>query len=173
MADYMNRVNGFDAEVATYESSKLIVNLLSTYFKTYTEDPLSDESMGGLVQGLRCLYDEAGHRGPWTEDEDLTTVKGDALHRNTDIDKLRSAHRVRLARVGKAKISPRPLQVGHVAERTKEFWLDCNNLRDYPDVLLYGIMVVGLSQGLRYEQIHKLTIGIVTVVPGTSGEGRL
>ncbi len=42
MADY-------DPEIVTFQSSKLIVNLLSTYCKAETEGPLSDESVNLLV----------------------------------------------------------------------------------------------------------------------------
>ncbi len=95
------------------------------------------------------------------------------MSRNPDIDKLRSVHRVCLARVRKAKIMPRTLQVGHTAENAEQFWLGSNILRDYRDILLRAIMVVGLNQGLRNDEIQKLTIGSVTEVPGSSGEGSL
>ncbi len=149
VADYVNRVNGSEPEIVTYETSKLIIKLLSTYCKTITKDPLSDESIGTCVWRIKFFYDEIGHRGPWTVDKDLRTAKWNPLYRNPDIDKLRFAHRFRLAKVGKAEIRPRPLQVGHVADHAKQFWLGSNNLRGYRDVLLHATMVVGLNQGLR------------------------
>ena len=119
MADYMNRFNGSDPEISTYESSKLIVNLLTTCCKTDTDDLRRDESMGAFLQEFRLLYEEAEHRGPWTVDEDLRTAKRNPLYRNPDIEKLRSAHRFRLAKVEKDKITLRPLHFGHIAERAK------------------------------------------------------
>ncbi len=101
------------------------------------------------------------------------TAIGNPLHRNPDIDNLRTAHRVRLRRVRKAKIRPRSMHIGHVAEPAKQIWLGSNNLHDYRDVLLNAIMVVRLNQDLRYGEIQKLTIGTVTVVPGIECEGSL
>ncbi len=39
--------------------------------------------------------------------------------------------------------------------------------------MFHAIMVVGLNQCSRYDEIHKLTIGSATVSPGTSGDGSL
>ena len=60
---YMKRIGDNDPISVSAESSKLVVNLLSLYCKTFSDNLLTDESMGALVQGLRFIYDEAGHRG--------------------------------------------------------------------------------------------------------------
>ena len=72
------------------------------------------------MQGLRFIYDEAGHRGNWSADISSVSAQGKPLTNNPDIAQLRSAHRVKLARIGRAKTRPRPLQVGHIVEHAKQ-----------------------------------------------------
>ena len=115
--------------------------------------------MGALVQVLGFIYDEAGHRGNWSASISSGYVQGKPLTNNPDIVQLRSAHRVKLARIGRAKTRPPPLQVGNIVEHAKQFWLGSGKLVDYRDVLLHAILVVGLNQGLRYDEIRKLSIG--------------
>ncbi len=55
---------------------KLIMNLLYTYCRCGTEQALSDDTMGGLIQGLRHVYSEAGHRGAWVVDKKNQTAPG-------------------------------------------------------------------------------------------------
>lgn len=50
----------------------------------------------------------------------ITTVN--PLHDNNDIQKLRSAHRLKFARIDQVKTKPWPLKVGHIIEYASKFW---------------------------------------------------
>ena len=52
LGDYVKRVGAGDPSTVSADSSKLLVNLLALYCKTDSDNPLTDESMGALVQGL-------------------------------------------------------------------------------------------------------------------------
>ena len=78
---------------------------------------------------------------------------------------------MKLARIGRTKIRPLGLEVGRIFEHAKQLWLGSGKLIDHRDVLLHAILVVGLSQGLRYDEIHKLAIGSLSIVPDVACAG--
>ena len=147
LPEYMDKVGANDPKEVTPDSSMLICNLLSEYCGVQTENPLGEQSMTALIQGLRFLYEECGHRGRWTVDTIRGVASGNLLKDNEELAALRSAHRVRLARLGRTSARPRPLQVGHVLEHASRFWLGSGNFSTYQDILLHSIMVIGLNQG--------------------------
>ncbi len=53
-----------DPRVVTPDYSKFVMNLLYSYCYRGTPEALSDDIMGGFIQGLRNMYTERGHRGP-------------------------------------------------------------------------------------------------------------
>ncbi len=83
-----------DPRVVTPESSKFAMNLLYSYCYTGTPKALSDDTMGGLIQGLRNIYTEHGHRGHWRVDTKDNSATGNPLNSNEDIKRLRASHRV-------------------------------------------------------------------------------
>eukprot|EP00171_Calliarthron_tuberculosum_P000709 IDg709t1 len=68
-----------------------------------TDDSVSSESMGSLVQGICHVYTEYGHRGRWNIDQHQSIAFGNPLRENDDIKQLRAAHRVKLAKIERAK----------------------------------------------------------------------
>lgn len=113
--------------------------------------------MGCLVQGLRIVYEEHGHTTSWS------VVEGRAydnpLIGNSDITKLRQAHRVHLSRVGVISVKAQPLTVETVCDHAAKYWQRGND----EDVLLHAIFLVGLNLGLRYDEVGKLSIDYVSV----------
>lgn len=61
------------------------MNLLARYCRFGTPEWLKDDSMGGLVQGLRIVYEEHGHHQSWTVDEVSGDGRGNPLIGNPDI----------------------------------------------------------------------------------------
>jgi len=82
---------------------------------------LSDDTVGALVQGLRAVYEEAGHRAPWNLNVLEKTAHGNPLTGNEDLKKLRATHRVHLSQSDRAKVRTRPLPVGLVCEHASRF----------------------------------------------------
>jgi len=171
LAEFAELVGAEDPKKVTVESSKLVLNLLNNYCKIGTPGALSDDTVGALVQGLRAVYEEAGHRAPWNLNVQEKTAQGNPLTGNEDIKKLRAAHRVYLSQIGRSKVRTRPLPMGLVCEHASRFWLGCGREIDNRDILLHAILIVGLNLGLRYDEVHKLQISNVTVNPGENGTG--
>ncbi len=84
--------------------------------------------MGGLIQGLRKIYTEHGHRGPWRVDTKDNSATGNPLNSNEDIKRLRASHRVYLAQIGRAKKRARPLLIAQVCEHAERFWFGCSSM---------------------------------------------
>ena len=162
-----------DPRTVSPESSRIVMNLLYDYCKMNSPEALSNDSVAAMVQGLRTVYEEAGHRGRWTVDERSSTAKGNPCTGNDDIIKLRAAHRVHLSQIDRSKLRARPLQIALVCEHAKQFWFGHGGHVDYRDVLLNAIMIIGLNMGLRFDEVRKLNIGHVTVHTGTSGTGSI
>lgn len=173
LSEFAQKVGAEDPVSVTIESSKLVLNLISVYCKVGTPDAQSDDSVGALVQGLRAVYEEAGHRAAWNVNIVEGKASGNPLTGNDDVKKLRAAHRVHLSQSDRSKFRPRPLNLGHVCEHATRFWLGNGGEIDQRDVLLHAIMIVGLNLGLRYDEVHKVQISHVTVNPGINGTGSI
>ncbi len=173
LREFCIKTEAKDPVEVTPESPKLIMNLLYTYCRCGTEQALSDDTMGGLIQGLRHVYSEAGHRGAWVVDKKNQTATGNPLSNNEEIKQLRASNRVFLIKLGRGKKRARPLSVALVCEHATRYWFGCGKPIDCRDVLLHAIMVVGLNVGLRYDEVCKMKIEDVTVTPGVRGTGSI
>lgn len=154
------------------ESSNMILNLLTHYCKTKSDNPLSVDLMGAIIQGLRAVYTDYGHRGAWFVDRNTGLATGNPLTGNEDLKILRSKHRKQLSKLGRLKTRPTPLSMAHVCEHAERFWFTDSKV-DYRDALLHAIMLVGLNLGMRYDEIQKVEIGHVTVNPGVTDTGSI
>lgn len=153
--------------------SKMIVNFLYNYCKSGTDASLSEDAMNAMIQGLINIYREHGHRGSWHVEISTKFASENSLIGNEDIKSLRSCHKFHLSRLGKSKKQPRPLPIEMVFEHAERFWFGCGNPIDFRDVLLHAIMIVELNLGFRYDEIHKMRIENVTVVPGMQKTGNI
>lgn len=86
LQEFTSRVGTKDPQKVTPQTSILILNLLSKYCKTGSA--LSEDTMGGLIQGLRYLLEDFGLRGPWIPDKITGNVSGSLLTANDDIRQL-------------------------------------------------------------------------------------
>ncbi len=59
----------------------------------------ADNTVTGFIQGMRIVYEEAGHTGNWFANKKDGTAHGNPLTANPELAALRSAHRVFLARM--------------------------------------------------------------------------
>lgn len=167
-----NLKNG-EPTVVTAQTSKLLINIIAQYCNTGKETALSEDTMGGLIQGFRTMFEKSGHRGTWSVDPMSGRASGNPLIGNDDIKKLRVTHRVHLSQIDRIKIRARPLPISLVAEHANVFWFGCGKDINYKDVLLHTIMLVGLNCGLRYDEVHKLKISHVTINSGELDTGSI
>ena len=155
------------------ESSRLVINFLYAYCKMGTNDPLTVDAFNAIAQGLRNIYSTEGHRGVWTINHKSNTTVGNPLRDNDDVNKLRSSLKVHRPRLGKLKRSALPLPIALVCEHALRYWFGCGQQIDYRDILLHAAMILGLNVGLRYDELRKISIQHVSVIPGISGDGRI
>ena len=86
---------------------------------------------------------------------------------NRAIEEIRSQHRVHLSELKKVSQQKLPLEISQVIEHAKLFWFkdhDRFDSIDYRDVSLHCALVIGLNIGLRFDEIHKLDIGYVSII---------
>ena len=155
-----------DPFVVSIESNDLILNLLHKYCRVGTENALSDDTMGGLIQGLRRVYDEHGHDMSWTIDRASNKAWGNPLTNNTQVVALRKAHRVYLAQYGKMKHRARPITASIICNHAAKYWFGKEDSRspiDCRDIILHAVLTVGLNVGLRYDEISKIMVDSVSV----------
>lgn len=81
----MEKIGEEDLVPVSYEPSELIVNLLSILCRIITNNLLSVESIGALVQGIRYIYDEINHRGRWMVDLIRKIATGNPPHDEDEI----------------------------------------------------------------------------------------
>lgn len=145
-------------------SSNFILSLLADYCKFGTKESLGIDAMNALIQGLRHVYSENGHTQAWSISTDGIAT-GNPLINNPDVDSLRKAHRVHLARYGSVPLKARPITVGIVCDHAEKFWFGSNygKMIDIRDIQLHAIFLLGLNLGLRYDEISKLQLQRVSV----------
>ena len=103
------------------------------------------------------VYEEAGHTNSWTVHGN--SAFGSPLIGNRDIEKLRRAHRIHLARLGIITTRALPLIASIVADHAAKYWYKGSD----SDILLNAIFVTGLNLGLRYDEVQKISMNYVTV----------
>lgn len=162
LAKYSGAKNQPDPTIVTKESSVFVLNLLADYCKFGTPNCLRNDSMSALIQGLRFVYSENGHYQSWTVDEN-GIARGNPLINNPDLDQLRRAHRVHLARYGVISLKARPITAHMVCDHAERFWYGCGRALDVRDIMLHSIFVLGLNLGLRFDEINKLKVEHVSV----------
>ena len=128
-----------DPYEVTLGSSVLVMNLIAKYCKTGRPDSLRSDAFNCLIQGLRTVYEKQGHIDAWSVRDGRASRN--PLIGNRDIDKLRRAHSVLLARFGIVSCRARPLTVAIVCDHALKFWHRGND----EDILLHAIFVVGLA----------------------------
>lgn len=147
-----------DPKEVTTKHSALISNVLSDHCAFGTEKSLGFETMNGLIQGLRHLYNINGHTSPWYRNLASQTARGNPLIQNPELETLKRAHKVHLARLGVVKIRRAPITVSLIADHAAQFWIGANDSDDIRDVLLHSILLVGINLGLRYDEVMKLRV---------------
>ena len=98
-----------DPVAVSKDSSLLVLNFLYEYCKIGTGTVRKNDTMGGMIQGLRMLYEENGHIQSWRVNQTTGEAGGNPLTNNHDITLLRRAHRVILAKHGDMSIKARPI----------------------------------------------------------------
>lgn len=73
-----------------------------------------------------------------------------------DIDQLRKAHRVHLARYGCISLKARPITASIVCDHAQKFWHGIKSKEDVRDIQLHSIIVIGLNLGLRFDGISQI-----------------
>ena len=105
------------------------------------------------------MYDEAGHTQTWSINKD-GAASGNPLVGNRDIELLRRAHRIHLAKYGSLTRRARPLSVYVVCAHAVRFW----NSSSVQDMFLHAVFLLGLNLGLRYNEVTKLRVELSTVL---------
>lgn len=175
LREFATHYNAPDPEDVTCNSSTLVMNLLAKYCRFGTQDSLKDDTMGGLIPGLRIVYEQNGHHQALVVDDNSAEARGNPLNGNPDIASLRRAHSVHLARYGTMSLRARPVTAGIVRVHAERFWysdkepnkFECGLPRgDVRDILLHAILVVGLHLGLRFDEVSKLKTEHVSTFSG-------
>ena len=60
-----------------------------------------------------------------------------------------------------------------MCEHAVRFWFGCGQTIDNRDILLHAILILGLNLGLRHDEVKKMKIENVSVIPGLSGTGSI
>ena len=173
LKEFASKLNMNDPQSVSPGTSKMVLNFIYTYCKTGTDSPLSIDSFNALVQGLRNVYNANGHRGYWRVDSRDHTASGNPLEGNDDLAKLRISHKVYLSRLGRSKKRARALPIALVCEHALRFWFCCGNSIDNRDVLIHAVLLLGLNFGLRHDEVNKMKIENVSVMPGMDGTGSI
>ncbi len=118
------------------------MNLLYSYLFTGTSKALSDDTMGGLIQGFETFTLSMGTAALGESIQKDNTATGNHLNSNEDIKRLHASHGVYLAQIRRAKKRSRPLLIAQVCEHAERFWFGSGRQIDYRDVLLHAIIVV-------------------------------
>ncbi len=116
-----------NAPDVTLDSSILVTNLVAKYCKYGEQNALKNDAMGSLIQGFKIVYEDSGHIEAWSVRDGRAS--GNALIGNSDITKLRRAHRIHLAHLGIISISARLLTAAIVCDHTAKFWYRGNYWR--------------------------------------------
>lgn len=66
LADFAAQHGSSDQLIVSPNSSELVLNLIAKYVRYRSDNPLKSVSMVYLIQGLRLVYEEAGHTNSWT-----------------------------------------------------------------------------------------------------------
>ncbi len=74
--EFAEKIGVENPRVVTPDFSKFVINLLYSDCYTGTPKPLADDTKGGLIQGLRNVYTDHGHRGPWRVDKQEGSASG-------------------------------------------------------------------------------------------------
>lgn len=84
------------------------MNLLADHCKFGTDETLENDAMGAVIQRLRHVYPEYGFHESWNLDASANAT-GNPLINNPDIEQLRKAHRIHLAKFGALSLKARPI----------------------------------------------------------------
>lgn len=162
ISSYTTETNQPDPNSVTINSSIFVLNLIAKHCKFGTAESLARNTMDGIVQGLRFVYDEFGHTSNWTV---LPTgiANGNPLKNNPDLDALRRAHRVHLARFGAVTLRAQPITPGIIVDHAEKYWFALDRVPDVCDVQLHAIMVVGLNLGMQFDEVRKINMENISV----------
>ena len=107
----------------------------------------------------------------------VTTVTGEStrnlLEGNDDLEKLCINHKVYLSRLGRSKKRARALPIALVCEDALHFWFGCGKPMYNRDVLINVLALLGFNWGLRHDEVNKMKIENVSVIPGIDGTGSI
>jgi len=159
--------NASDPREVSSSSSVLVVNLLAQYCKFGTSEALTVNSMLAMIQGLRHVYNEHGHTLNYTCSG--SNASGNPLNGNPDITNLLKCHKVYLAKYGRTELRARPMTAAIITMHARLYWYDGEVSRyrglDVRDVLIHAAIVVGMNIGLRYDEVTKLKVESLSVLP--------
>lgn len=84
------------------------------------------------------------------------------LVNNSDVDQVRRAHRVHLARYVAISLKARPIKNVIVCDHAELYWYGEILHPDARDIQLHAILVFGLNLGLRFDEISKIRVDHVS-----------
>ena len=73
--------------------------------------------------------------------------------------------------MGPSKKRTRALPIELVSENALRFWFACGNPIDNRDILIYALVLLGHYLGLRHDEINKMRIENVSLIPGIDVTG--
>ena len=162
-----------DPQIVTPASSKMLLNFIYTYCNSGTPEALSIDSLNALVQALPNTYSSYGHIGPWRIDLRDNSASGNPLVGNEDIQDLRSSHKVYLSHIGRSKKRAGPLPIALVCEHALRFWFGSGRDIGNRYILPHATLIIDLNLGLGHDEVNKMKVENVSVIPGISGTGSI
>lgn len=131
-----------------------------------SETMLGEDSFNSIAQGLKLLFEENGHKGPWIESSYGGGVlrSGNPMEENRRIVKLRGSHKTLLAKAGKCTQRASALSTEYILALSKKFFLIDDPAVE--DTRLHSIITLGVYCGLRSDGLAKLDYENVTCVGG-------
>lgn len=166
---YARRHSVRDPTEVNAKPSDVIINLLSEYcgLEEDAANVLSNSTMLSIAQGLRFVYKLSGHDATWHPLSDGSAT-GNPLVGNPRIDELYRIHRVRLSKLGVVVKKKQPLTASQICHHAELFWFGSDITRstlgiDPRDIELLAVLVLGISLGLRSDEVAKLDVEQVSV----------
>ena len=128
---------------------------------------LGVDTFNGLLQGVKLLFEDKGHKGPWSppgaNDAESVQCRGNPAD-SDQVVKLRKLLQRMQADAGNLTMRASPLTAELVVAIAKKFVLIENPAVE--DLQLHAICLLGLNCGMRWDELAKIPIDTLITSDG-------
>ena len=130
--------------------------------------------LNALVQALGDTCSSYDHRRSWRVGFRDNLASGNPLVGNKeDVQSLSASDKAYLSHMRTSRKRTRPLPIALFCEHSLRFWFGSGQDRDHRDILLHTILIIDLNLGLRHDEVNKMKVKNVSVIPGIISTGRI